>query len=98
MRSSCRSPLAPFQPAPPARRATFVLVRGLAVLRVFQPAPPARRATVGADPPRGDPLISTRAPRTEGDPRTSRRARTASNFNPRPPHGGRRPEDGPEER
>ena len=62
---------------------------------LFQPAPPARRAT--RDPIQGivrrDAGISTRAPRTEGDGKlldVTRRSAALDDFNPRPPHGGRR--------
>ena len=77
-----------FQPAPPARRATTRLPGPLGALR-FQPAPPARRATRPLPEQRYGRSISTRAPRTEGDIRRRRPEQPSTNFNPRPPHGGR---------
>ena len=56
---------------------------------VFQPAPPARRATRQTCPAHSLPCISTRAPRTEGDRHVPPSCLPSTNFNPRPPHGGR---------
>ena len=60
-----------------------------AMQRVFQPAPPARRATFFRRQSDATLDISTRAPRTEGDPTLPGTPSASGHFNPRPPHGGR---------
>ena len=64
-----------FQPAPPARRATSRFCNQWATPHTFQPAPPARRATVSRALRVRHHVISTRAPRTEGDEPSSSSAR-----------------------
>ena len=88
MTYSTRFPL-PFQPAPPARRATFLIRHVLSRSQISTRAP-ARRATRGRHPRHDPGRISTRAPRTEGDLNVSPYVSSRCYFNPRPPHGGRR--------
>ena len=78
-----------FQPAPPARRATWRYVARYSVWKISTRAPRTegdrRYLAVSSGPMR----ISTRAPRTEGDLRQWSATTALCHFNPRPPHGGR---------
>ena len=84
------TPSGHFNPRPPhgGRRVSSRLIDGTFP---FQPAPPARRATVALPGGRRALVISTRAPRTEGDTASLIWLMASWNFNPRPPHGGRHP-------
>ena len=55
----------------------------------FQPTPPVWGATCGSGVSLGPLLISTHAPRVGGDVRFGGITRPATDFNPRPPCGGR---------
>ena len=80
-----------FQPTPPAQGATRIFHKiASSVFPISTHAP-----RTGGD--RGDPgagglahLISTHAPRTGGDQHTRPHCSMCRNFNPRPPHRGRR--------
>ena len=84
-----------FQSTPSARRATVTLRAYSMPQSVFQSTPSARRATE-LEPEFIDfVLISIHALREEGDPSPSGQDwRPGSNFNPRPPRGGRRQPEG----
>ena len=77
-----------FNPRPP-RGGRHGKVGATTISSLFQSTPSARRATCVVDdwPSRGQ--ISIHALREEGDSTLWRRLRTISNFNPRPPRGGR---------
>ena len=82
-----------FQSTPSARRATRMLAQMLDPT-IFQSTPSARRATGALHPEKTGEVISIHALREEGDcwwciPRSW----PSTNFNPRPPRGGR-PEPG----
>ena len=61
----------------------------MSVTSPFQPTLPARGATPSFRRGNRLDLISTHAPRTGSDSRTTLDPRTGSNFNPRSPHGER---------
>ena len=77
-----------FQSTPPARGATqgFLLDRGRGK---FQSTPPARGATALQSVLYQSLIISIHAPREGGDSRTPPGTSSTTNFNPRPPRGGR---------
>ena len=82
-----------FQPTPPAQGATAVFVPVIFILRISTHAP-----RTGGDVEKYLDLpevkISTHAPRTGGDRTRLHRFRYPSgDFNPRPPHRGRRDDD-----
>ena len=77
-----------FQSTLPARGATKRFCYGHVTIQ-FQSTLPARGATTAPRKPSRTTCISIHAPRTGSDSRSSGRAWTAGNFNPRSPHGER---------
>ena len=84
-------PVADFYPRPP-RGGRPRLSTGRVTVPPFLPTPSARRATVDRHRPSPGLIISTHALREEGDSTGSPDLPPGSNFYPRPPRGGRRPD------
>ena len=84
-----------FQSTPPSRGATHGFWGALKRGNVFQSTPPSRGATRRETPGRGHYQISIHAPLTGGDGDNVAGGRKLIHFNPRPPHGGRRPRFSP---
>ena len=79
-----------FQSTPSARRATRYTDGHYTAGILFQSTPSARRATMPQQPELIYNMISIHALREEGDTTLPACPRTSSDFNPRPPRGGRR--------
>ena len=80
-----------FQSTPPARGATRSAGSCTTAIEIFQSTPPARGAPRRNRDIHGNMTISIHAPREGGDPAERDTRPTTTNFNPRPPRGGRLP-------
>ena len=78
-----------FQSTPPARGGGKMSLHNPQIAPIFQSTPPARGGDVVAAFTALDADISIHAPREGGDIPGDRRRRHLSDFNPRPPRGGR---------
>ena len=78
-----------FQSTPPVWGATHRINREDLITAPFQSTPPVWGATVVLRDKKIDGEISIHAPRVGGDPGSASRRASSTNFNPRPPCGGR---------